>query len=86
MEKGKLKDARRVCDSQRERKDLQRSAFSQNRIAKPPTHPGLQLSCDLHTVEDFGVTHSLRLFLLFLFQRGASYPSLLHCLPTIWRD
>lgn len=86
MEKGKLKDARRVCDSQTERKDLQRSAFSQNRIAKPPTHPGLQLSCDLHTALDFAVTHSLRLFLLFLFQRGASYPWLLHCLPAIWRD
>lgn len=56
MEKGKLKDARRVCDSQREKKGLQRSAFSQNRIAKPPAYPQLQLSCDLHAVEDFGVT------------------------------
>lgn len=54
MEKGKLQDAWRVSDSQRE-KDLQRGAFSQNRIAKPPRTPDSSspVTC---TLEDFGVT------------------------------
>ena len=70
----------------RERRACKETHFPRIGLPSPQRNPdsSSRVTCTLW--KTLGSPHSLRIFLLFLFQKGASYPWLLHCLPEIWRD